>query len=267
MPNSLPLDALTLLVLRMLYSLPVFALIAWREGRGATPLSRRQYIIIGVLGLLGYYGASLFDFIGLQYISAALERLVLGIYPTLTLLLSAVFFGERLTRRKLAACALCYLGLAAAFVHDLNFAADNQAIWIGSGFVLASAISYALYLTGTGRILASVGTQHFTALAMLLSTIFILLHFALAHPWQVLAQPLSVHALAMAMALFSTIIPVFALSAAIRRIGAAPTALVGACGPLLTLLFGWWLLNEPISLFQIVGMCLVVGGIVLIGRR
>ncbi|HTJ97101.1 MAG TPA: DMT family transporter [Rhodocyclaceae bacterium] len=266
-PTGIPLNAVTLLTLRMLYSLPVFAYIAWRESQDKAPLSGKQLGSIAVLGMFGYYGASLFDFIGLQYISAGLERLVLAIYPTLTLLLSVFVFGEKLTRRKLAACAICYLGIAAAFMHDLNFAADNRAIWIGSGFVFASAVSYAIYLAGTGRMLEQIGTQRFTALAMLVSTAITFLHFVATTPLTAIDQPLQTHLLAAGMALFSTIIPVFALSAAIRRIGAPNSALVGSSGPLLTILFGWWLLNEPISLVQLAGLLLVVGGVSLIGKR
>lgn len=267
MPSPIELSALTLLALRMLYSLPVFAWIAWREAEGKTPLTLKQWAIVTLLGMLGYYGASLFDFIGLQYISAGLERLVLAVYPTLTLLLSAIFFGEKLTGRKLGACAICYLGIGAAFMHDLNFAADDSAIWLGCGFVFASAVSYALYLLGTGPMIAQVGTQRFTALAMLVSTAIMLGHFFATTPAAALAQPLQTHFLALCMALFSTIIPVFALSSAIRRIGAPSSALVGSAGPLITILLGWWLLHEPISLAQLGGMTLVAGGIMLIGKR
>jgi drug/metabolite transporter (DMT)-like permease len=266
-PSPVELSALTLLALRMLYSLPVFAWIAWRESRARPPLTGRQWLIVTLLGMLGYYGASLFDFIGLQYISAGLERLVLAIYPTLTLLLSAAFFGEKLTARKLAACAVCYLGISAAFMHDLNFAADDKAIWIGAGFVFASAVSYALYLLGVGPMIKQIGTQRFTALAMLVSTAIMLLHFAATTPLAALAQPTHTHFLALCMALFSTVIPVFALSSAIRRIGAPNSALIGSTGPLLTILFGWWLLHEPISVPQLGGMLLVAGGVLLIGRR
>lgn len=267
MPAPGVLDAVTLLSLRMLYSLPAFAWIAWREGRGAPSLTPRQWLAVVLLGMLGYYGASLFDFIGLRYITAGLERLVLAIYPTLTLLLSVLFFGERLSGRKVLACAVCYLGLGAAFMHDLGFATDNRAVWIGSGFVFASALSYALYLVGTGRMVAQIGAQRFTALAMLVSTAITLLHFVATVPLTALVQPLQTHGLAMAMALFSTVIPVFALSAAIRRIGAPSSALIGSTGPLITLLLGWWLLHEPLSAVQIGGMALVVGGVLLIGKR
>lgn len=266
-PSPQVLDALTLLALRMLYSAPVFVWIAWREAQRSAPLNARQFGMIALLGVLGYYASSLLDFIGLQYISAGLERLVLSIYPTLTLLLAVLFLGETLTRRKLLACALCYFGLAAAFIHDLQFSADSRAVWIGSAFVFASAVTYALYLVGNGRMVATVGSQRFAALAALVSAAVTLMHFAVTRAPVALLQPLQTHGLAMAMALFSTVIPVLALSAAIRRIGAPTTALIGSSGPMLTILLAWLLLGEPVSLIQLGGMVLVTLGVLLISRR
>lgn len=220
------LDALTLLTLRMLYAAPAFAWLSWRESRQAPALTNRQWFVIALLGMLGYYGASLLDFMGLQYISAGLERLVLAVYPTLTLLLAALLFGEKLTLRKMLACALCYAGLAVAFIHDLSFATDTSALWLGSGLVFASAVSYALYLIGSGKMIAALGSQRFAALAMLVSSGGILFHFALFGAFSHLAQPWQVHQISLAMAVFSTVIPVLALAAAIRRIGAPSTALM-----------------------------------------
>jgi drug/metabolite transporter (DMT)-like permease len=251
----------------MLYSLPVFLWIWRQESRHRPPLSARQWLLVATLGILGYYGSSLFDFIGLQYISAGLERLVLATYPTLTLLLCAALFGEKLTRRKLAACALCYLGIGAAFMHDLGHHGDSDAVWLGSGFVFAAAVSYAFYLVGAGRMIGQLGAQRFTALAMLISTAATLLHFAVTHPVSALIQTPRTHLLAMAMAAFSTVVPVFALTAAIRRIGAPSSALIGSAGPLITILLGWWVLAEPISLVQLGGMVFVAAGVMLIGKR
>jgi drug/metabolite transporter (DMT)-like permease len=266
-PSNVSLDAVTLLSLRMLYSLPAFAWIAVRESIGKPPLTSRQWFVVVTLGVLGYYASSLFDFIGLAYISAGLERLVLATYPTLTLILSVMLFGEKLTRRKLAACALCYLGIGAAFMHDLGFHGNRDAVWIGSGFVFIAAISYASYLVGAGRMIGQIGAQRFTAFAMLVSTATTLAHFLVEHPVTALAQPFHTQWLAMAMAAFSTVIPVFALTAAIRRIGAPNSALIGSTGPLITILLGWWLLNEPVSLSQLGGMLLVAAGVMLIGKR
>ena len=260
-------DALTLLALRVALAGPVFFFLAWRSGRDAKPLSRRDWLALTVLGLLGYYGSSLLDFMGLAYISAGLERLILFIYPTLTLLISVLALGHRATRRELLAVALAWGGIALAFSHDLGMTRDIHAVWLGAGLVFASAVCYALYLVGAGEMVARLGSQRFTALAMSISTAACLLHFSLARPLAGLAQPAPVLGYALAMAIFSTVLPVFALSAAIRRLGAARCAVIGSVGPVITIGLGIWLLGEPLSLAQLAGTALVLGGVSLASKR
>jgi drug/metabolite transporter (DMT)-like permease len=262
-----PVAAVTLLALRMAFALPVFVWVGLRESRAAPPLTTRDWALVVALGLLGYYGASIFDFIGLQYISAGLERLILFTYPTLTILISALFFGQAIGRREAAALALCYLGIAAAFAHDLGASGDTAAVWVGGGFVFASSLSYALYLAGSARMIVRLGAARFTALAMLVSTAATLAHFVATQPLSAVVQPLPIYGYGFGMAVLSTVIPVFAQSAAIRRIGAGRAALIGTVGPLATIALGWWLLGEAISSWQLGGAALVVAGITLAGRR
>ncbi len=261
-----PVDAVTLLALRMVFSLPVFLWVGLRESRGARPLSPREWAGIVALGLLGYYGASILDFLGLQYITVGLERLILFTYPTLTLLIGAWYAGQAIGRREWAAVVLCYTGIAAAFAHDLNWSAGTTSVWIGAAFVFGASLSYALYLAGSGPMLARVGVARFTALAMLVSTAAVFGHFLATRPLSALVLPPTVYGYGMAMALFSTVMPVFAQSAAIRRIGAGRAALVGTIGPLMTIALGWWLLDEPISALQLAGIALVMSGVVLVSR-
>lgn len=258
--------AATLLALRMLFSLPAFVVVGIRATRSAPPLSRRDALAVTALGLLGYYGASIFDFIGLQTISAGLERLVLFTYPTLTLLIGVVFLGKPLDRRSAVALGLCYAGIALAFAHDLGAGGDWRAVATGAAFVFASSLCYALYLSGSGEMILRLGAARFTALAMGVSTVAALVHFALTEPLAALVQPWPVIALAASMALLSTVLPVFMQSASIRRIGASRSALVGTLGPILTIFFAWLLLDEHLSLHQLAGAGLVVAGVVLVGR-
>ena len=253
------------MALRMVFALPAFLWVGLRESRNARPLSRRDWLMVVALGLLGYYGASILDFLGLQRITAGLERLILFTYPTLTLLLGAVFYGHRVGRREWTAVALCYAGIAAAFAHDLDVSAESSAVWIGGGLVFGSSLSYAFYLAGSGPMLAKVGVARFTALAMLVSTAAVFGHFAASQPLSALVQPLPVYAYALAMALLSTVIPVFAQSAAIRRIGSGRAALIGTVGPLMTIALGWWVLGESMSSWQLLGAALVVAGVVIVG--
>jgi drug/metabolite transporter (DMT)-like permease len=265
--EAAPVGAVTLLALRMAFALPVFLWIGLRESRNAAPLERRDWAAILVLGLLGYYGASILDFLGLQYITAGLERLILFTYPTLTLLIGALMYRQAVGSREWGALALCYLGIGAAFAHDLNLSAETSAVWIGAAFVFGSSVCYALYLAGSGPMLARVGVARFTALAMLVSTAATLAHFLATEPLSALVQPLPIYGYGLAMALLSTVVPVFAQSTAIRRIGSGRAALIGTSGPLLTIVLGWWLLGERISAWQVGGMALVVAGVVLVSRR
>ncbi len=262
-----PIEPVSLLTLRMAFALPFFLAIGLRKSSNSQPLSKRQWSIVVCLGLLGFYGASLTDFIGLKYITAGLERLVLFSYPTLTLILGAVFFRQHISRRDVMALLLCYVGIAAAFAHDLEVSSDMRAVWIGGGFIMASSLCYAIYLVGSGRIIPVLGASRFTALAMLVSTAATLLHFLLIQPLAALHHPWQVYAIALAMALLSTVLPAFALSAAIRRIGSGRAAMIGAIGPVMTIALGWWILGEPASLWQGVGTVLVIAGILLASRK
>jgi drug/metabolite transporter (DMT)-like permease len=259
-------DAITLLALRMGFALPVFLWVGLSARRAGGKLSAGDWGRLCLLGCLGYYGASILDFWGLEYISAGLERLILFTYPTLTILIGVFFQGKTFSRREAIAVALCYCGIGFAFIHDLGLG-DARDVWIGGGLVFASSISYALYLSGSGPMIARLGALRFSALAMLVSSAVTLAHFAISHPLTAFIQPLPVYGWGLAMAVFATIVPVFAQSAAIRRLGAGRAALFGMVGPLLTIGFGWWLLNEAISLAQMIGAALVLAGILIVSRR
>lgn len=262
-----PVSAITLLALRMLLSLPVFAWVGWRAGKAAPALSRRDMLLLCFLGLCGYYGSSLLDFMALQYISAALERLILYTYPTLTVLIARVVFKRRLHRRELASIVLSYAGIGFAFAHDLNLAREGEAIWLGAGLVFASSLTFAAYLTGSDQMIARLGSARFTALCMLVSTFGILAHFAISQPLTAFILPWQVYALTLAMAVFSTVLPVFMQSAAIRRIGAPRSVLVGTIGPMSTIFFGWWWLGESVSPHQMIGAALVLAGVLLVSLK
>jgi drug/metabolite transporter (DMT)-like permease len=266
-PQAVPVDAVTLLSLRMVFALPVFVWVGFHSSRSAPPLSRRDWLMLTALGLLGYYGASILDFVGLRYITAGLERLILFTYPTLTIVIGVLFMGKTASRREIGALALSYAGIGLAFVHDLQVAGETTTVLIGAAFVFGSALSYAFYQAGSEPAIRRLGAARFTALAMLVSTLATVLHFLIAQPITALSQPLPVYFYGASMALFSTVLPVFMNSAAIRRIGSAKSVLIGTLGPILTIFFGWWLLGEPLSLAQMIGAGLVLAGVLLISRR
>ncbi len=263
-------DAETILALRMGFALPFFLLLGWAaEQRAAHRLSVRQWGILFVLGFLGYYGSSYLDFLGLRYISAGLERMILFCYPTLVVLMSAAFLGTRLDRRTLASLVVCYAGLALALVHDLGQNPGSaHDVWLGGGLVFASAVAYALYLLGTGQVVAQIGASRLSAWATTFACLLVLGQFAAMRPlpslWQ---QPAPVLWLGLAMALVSTVAPVWLVSEAIRRLGSGPVSMSATLGPVLTLLLSAWLLDESLSLTQLAGCGLVIAGVVMMSRR
>lgn len=262
-----PVDAVTLLALRMSFALPIALWATLWLCRNAPPLTRKDWSMLVALGLLGYYGASILDFIGLQYISAALERLILFIYPTMTVLIGVLFMGKRLEKRQIAALLLTYAGIGLAFAHDLQVAEDLKVVLIGAAFVFGSALSYALYSAGAEVAIHRLGTIRFAALAIIVSTFATQLHFLATQPFSALQLPVEVYAYSAAMAIFSTVLPIFWQSAALRLIGSARTVLIGTLGPILTIVFAWMLLAEPVSLAQLAGAALVLAGVLLVSRR
>ena len=262
------MDAETLLALRLTFSLPFFLVLGWIGARRAPArLTRRDWVWLFGLGLFGYYLASYLDFLGLQYISAALERLILFVYPTLVVLLSALWLGQPLTRRTLSVLALCYAGIALAVAHDLRLAGTARDLALGGVLVFGSALSYALYLLGSGRGVGRLGAMRVTALASLIACGLGIGQFLLLRPLAALAQPGPVHALALAMALFSTVLPVWGVAEAIRRLGPGPVALTGSLGPIVTLLLAWLLLDEALGVTPLTGAGLVIAGVMVMTRR
>jgi len=266
---STSIDAVTLLTLRMAYSAPFFALMAWWSTRApnAKPLARRDWLSIVWLGFIGYYLSSLVDFIGLQYVTAALERLMLYLYPTIVVVLSSFFFKQRITGRIVVALVLSYVGILLVFARDLELAGDPGALWLGAALVFASSFLYACYLVGVGPVITRLGSLRFIALAMLTSALFIFAHFLATRPVTALLVPVRIHLLSLTMAVFSTVLPTYLIAEAIKRIGASRTSLLGSMGPLFTIWLGSWLLDEPVHAIQLVGAALVLAGVALVTLR
>lgn len=256
---------ITLLFMRMAISLPFFLAIAFWSSRGASALTRHDWVALTVMGLLGYYGASLFDFWGLQYISAALERLILFLNPTIVVLMSALFLGYRIMRRDVVALMLSYAGIAFVFVHDL--VANSNAVLFGSALVLISAILYAGYLVGAGQMVKRLGAVRFAAYASVISTLAVMLHFGVAHDLTALQQPKEVWTLAAWMAIVSTVLPVLMMAEGMRRIGSSNAAMMSSIGPAATIFLGYFFLDEAITWLQISGAGLVMIGVLMIGLK
>ena len=264
-----PVDATTLLALRMLFSAPFFVLMALWSGRGAAaqPLTRRQWGWVVALGFLGYYLASYLDFLGLAYITAGLERLILFLYPTIVVLLSAWLLKKPIRAHHIVALAFSYGGIALVFTENLNFGGHAHEVALGGALVFASGVVYSFYLIGAGEIVGRVGAMRFTAYAMLVACVVCVAQFLLTHDLTALRLPAQVYLLTLAMAVISTVIPAWLMSEGIRLTGASHAAMVGSVGPVATIFFGYWFLAEPITVVQIAGAALVLTGVTLVSAR
>ncbi len=257
-------DPVTLLGLRMLFSLPFFLVAAaWSvRGQHRAPATRRDLAAVGFLGFLGYYFSSFADFLGLQYVSAGIGRLILFMYPTIVVLLSAMFLRRRPARRELAALAITYCGVALVLSNTLS--GQNTNLPLGVSLVFASAVSYAAYLVASSQVVQRLGSIRFTAYATTVASLLCIAQFLLLRPLSALAVPAQVYALAISMAIFSTVLPVFMTSEALKRIGANHVAMVGALGPVTTIFFGYVGLDEVMTPMQVVGAALVLTGVMLV---
>jgi drug/metabolite transporter (DMT)-like permease len=258
-------DAVTLLALRMLFALPFFVVIAVMEERkpGVVRPSFHQMAGIVGLGLIGYYIASLFDFVGLQYISAGLERLILFLFPAFTVLISAIFLGRRIGRVEIQALLLSYAGIAIS-VHQ-EVALDGEHAMFGALLVFASTLAYAVFLVGSGELIPKIGSRRFMAYAMIVSCMAVIAQFLATHDVASLQQPMPVYGYGLAIAVFSTVLPAFMLAAAIHRIGASHTSIIGGIGPVSTIALAAVFLGESMNALQMAGAALVITGVLLLG--
>ncbi|MGQ3054815.1 MAG: DMT family transporter [Roseateles sp.] len=257
-------DAVTLLMWRMLLALPFFLAMAWWASRGKPALTRQDWRDIAVLGFTGYYLASYLDFAGLAYITASLERLILYLNPTLVLLISVLFFQHRLQARQVIAMAISYAGVLAVFVHELSFEGRNTAL--GAALVLGSAVSYAVYLALSGKVVQRLGSMRLAGLASSVACLLCIAQFALLRPLSAAAVAEPVLWLSLLNATACTVAPVLMVMLAIARIGAPLSSQVGMVGPMSTLIMGVLILDEPMSAWIAVGTGLVLAGVFLISR-
>lgn len=258
-------DAVTLIAFRMMFSLPFFGAIALWQVKNASPLSNSDRGRIVLLGLLGYYLSSFLDFLGLQYISAGLERLILFLTPSFVLLISALFLKKKISRLEWMALGASYLGTVFVFFHDIRIGGEHVAL--GGTFVLASAISYALYLLLSGELVRRVGAIRLVAYAMCVSSAACIGQFFLLRPVAMLVQPNEVYQLSLVNAVFCTVLPVFLTMIAVSRIGAPTASQAGMVGPVSTLFMGALVLDEPITVIQLTGTALVLSGIYLLSQK
>jgi len=265
-----PVSATTLLFLRMTMSLPFFLAMAWwmrRHGPAAASIARRDWLRIVGLGFLGYYLASLLDFLGLQYVSAGVGRLIMFLYPTLVVILSAVFLKKNPTFRELAALAITYTGIAFVLSGQISAAPEQREFVFGALLVFSSAMCYAVYLVTGSQLVKRVGSVRFTAYTMIVSTMPAVLQFLVLESPAALDLPATLWWIALALATLCTVLPVLLVAEALRRIGANHFALIGALGPVTTVLADFALLEGSLTMAKILGGALVISGVLLVSLK
>ncbi len=257
-------DAVTLIMYRMLFALPIFALMAWWAGRGKAALSRRDWRGVLLLGFTGYYLSSFLDFAGLAYISASLERLILYLNPTIVMLLGLLFYKRRVSTRQLAGMAISYSGVVLVFGQEISLQGAHTAL--GALLVFLSAICYAVYLVYSGEMVKRLGSLRLVGLATTVACLCCLLQFVLLRPLSAAVVVPEVIWLSVLNATLCTAAPVLMVMMAIERIGASVAAQTGMVGPLSTILMGVMLLGEPFTAWVAAGTALVMAGIFVFTR-
>lgn len=257
-------DAVTLIMYRMLFALPLFLLLAWWAGRGKPALTSRDARTVLGLGFCGYYLASFLDFAGLRYVSASLERLILYLNPTLVLALGAFLFHKKVTRTQILALAVSYCGVLCVFGREMSL--QGADVPLGAALVFGSAVSYAIYLSYSGEEVQRLGALRLTGLATTVACLICIAQFLLLRPISSVAVPSAVLWLSVLNATLCTFAPVLMVMMAIERIGASLTAQAGTIGPLSTIFMAVILLGEPFTAWVAAGTVLVLAGIWLLTK-
>ena len=257
-------DAVTLIMYRMLFALPFFLTMAWWTSRGKPALTRREGLSVFGLGVTGYYLASYLDFAGLNYISASLERLILYLNPTLVLLLGLVLYKRPISRLQLLGMAISYVGVLLVFGHEVNLSGEGVAL--GTFLVFLSAASYAIYLNFSGELVQKLGSLRLVGWATSVACVLCIAQFLVMRPMSAALVAPEVLWLSLLNATLCTAVPVVLVMMAIERIGAGLAAQAGMIGPVSTLLMGIFILGEPLTVWVAVGTSLVLLGIYVFSR-
>ncbi len=262
-------SAIHLLVLRMLFSLPFYLIAATYARKTSTKkLTRKQWVLLALMGILGYYLSSLFDFMGLQFVSAGLERLILFLYPTFTVLINTFYFKTKLKRTQVAALLLTYIGIGIAFLGEVKLDAGNIHFFLGTFMIFLCAVTYSIYLAGTGKLVPITGSTRYTAYVMLFATMGVFTHFLITNHQnfgQLLQPNLLIYGIA--LAIIATVLPSFLMNISMNKIGSNNVAITTSIGPVSTIIQAHFFLDEPIFFLQLAGTALVIAGILLIGWK
>ena len=260
------IDAVSLLLLRMTFALPFYLIIAFiKKPSHPESIDKKDYLWLVLFGILGYYLASYFDFLGLEFIKASLERIILFICPTLVLIISKVFLKKKITKIQIAAILISYIGIIITFWNEISMTGEHALL--GGVLIFFSALTYASYLIGSGWLIPKFGATTFTSYAMIISCIAVFIHYSLIEHQDIFSFSNEVYGLSLAMALLSTVIPSYLVSAAIKQLGASNFSIIGSLGPISTIILANIFLDERLTLLQLGGTVIVIIGVLIVSLK
>ena len=262
------IEPIPLLLLRMAFALPVYVVVAFaKKPNHPKEIVLKDYLWVVVLGFIGYYLASLTDFLGLEFIKASLERIILFVYPTLVIFITWISFGKRPSKWQIIAILVSYAGIFITFSAELRISGSKDDVWIGGLLVFLSALCYASYLVGSGWLIPKFGSVAFTSYAMIVSTFCVFVHFGLTQPLDLFSYPVEVYGLAFGMAMISTVIPSYLVSVSIKRLGASTFSILGSLGPIATIGLANIFLDERLTILQMFGAMIVITAVLMVTHK
>jgi drug/metabolite transporter (DMT)-like permease len=261
-------DTYSVIAMRMLFSLPVYvAVLIYLNSRpDNVRLTTREMLIIGGLGILSYYVCSLLDFLGLQYVSAGVERLILFTYPTIVLVASAVLFKKKITPPQYIALVLTYVGVVLSYVAERGLGTQKDLL-LGASLVGLCSFIYAFYVIGAGEYVHKSGSVKFTCLAMIAATFPALTHAYAHNGMNIFNFSTEVYQLTFWLVVIATVIPTFMIVEGIRLVGASNSSIIGFVGPVATIGLGHYFLSEQITGLQLLGTAIVLAGVSLVSWK
>lgn len=257
-------DSLSVLGLRMGFALPIYLIIEKfrdKSNDGKQKINKSDFWLMIIMGLLGYYLSSYLDFLGLQYITANLERLILFVYPTLTTILSALILKKKINTSSWIAIFICYLGVYISFYNQDKY---SNNMWLGVVLVFLSALTYSFFLIGSEKLIPKYGPQKFTSYIMIISCIWVFLHFSIQMPTNFFNFPKQVYFLGLFLAVFCTVLPTYMIGWAIKILGASTTSILSMAGPVSVIFLSYFILNESVTVYHVLGTIVVIIGILII---
>lgn len=264
---QLEVPTVHVLLLRMLFALPFYlGEILFKKRKSEEKLEKKHYLWLLLFGVLGYYGASILDFLGLRYLTASLERVILFVYPTIVVVLSAVFLKVKVTKKQIIAILIAYSGVFLTFVSELEVQ-NSEFMWLGAFLIFMSAFTYACYLVGSSWLIPKFGTVRFTSLAMVVAATAIIVHYLCSDRQSFVSYTYQVYIYALTMAFFCTVLPSYMVSYAVKKLGASRFSIISSIGPVFTIFLAMVTLGESLTWLQAIGVMIVILAVRIVSKK